>query len=169
MRKIALIYGSLSGLIIIGVMIIGYLVSDGEGALSSQALGFFIMFVALSLIFFGIKRYRDQELGGVIRFGRAFGMGLAIAGVASVFYIIGWEIYLAATDFAFIETYTAQILEKEAAAGVEGAEYAALVEKMEAKKADYARPLYRIPITFTEVFPVAALIALISAAFLRKK
>ena len=40
------------------------------------------MIVALSVIFLGVKRYRDQELGGVIRFGTAFMLGLGIAAVA---------------------------------------------------------------------------------------
>ncbi|MEI9926854.1 MAG: DUF4199 domain-containing protein [Sphingomonas sp.] len=38
------------------------------------------MLVALTFIFVGVKRYRDVENGGVIRFLPALGMGLAIAG-----------------------------------------------------------------------------------------
>jgi len=38
---------------------------------------------------------------------------------------------------------------------------------MERAKADYANPLYRLPATFIEIFPVGLLIALISAALLR--
>lgn len=167
MKKIALIYGSISGAIVIVTMIIGYMAVDGKGFGASQVFGFAIMFIALSMIFFGIKKYRDAELGGVIRFWPAFGLGVMIAGVAGIIYIIGWEINLALTDYRFIDDYVATIMDAKKAGGASEAELAALAEKMEGMKANYAKPLYRIPMTFTEIFPVGALIALISAAFLR--
>ena len=69
----------IAGGIIICSMTLGIVLSDGHGAGSSVWLGYLIMIVAFSLIFIGIKRYRDQELGGVIKFGRAFMLGLGIA------------------------------------------------------------------------------------------
>ena len=38
---------------------------------------------------------------------------------------------------------------------------------LEAMMANYGNPLYRVPITFLEIFPVGLLVALISAALLR--
>jgi hypothetical protein len=38
---------------------------------------------------------------------------------------------------------------------------------MEAFKADYANPSYRLAMTFAEVFPVGVLVSLLSAALLR--
>jgi len=38
---------------------------------------------------------------------------------------------------------------------------------MEAFKVQYANPLYRLPMTFTEIFPVGVLVSLVSAALLR--
>ncbi|MBA8886352.1 hypothetical protein FHW12_000543 [Dokdonella fugitiva] len=38
---------------------------------------------------------------------------------------------------------------------------------MEAFKADYANPFYRLPMTFAEIFPVGVLVSLVSAALLR--
>ncbi len=84
MIRIAVIYGAIAGAVIIASMVIGYAMSDGKGFGSSQAIGYLFMIVALSLIFIGIKRYRDRDLGGVISFGKAFQLGLLISLVASI-------------------------------------------------------------------------------------
>ncbi len=39
---------------------------------------------------------------------------------------------------------------------------------MEHFQAQYANPLLRMPMTFTEIFPVGVLVSLISAGLLRK-
>ena len=169
MLRIALIYGSISGLVVIGTMILGFVFDSGadKGALSGQLFGYLIMLVALTLVFVGVKRHRDVNHGGVIKFLPAFLTGLAIAAVAGVFYVIGWEAYLAATDHAFIEEYAAGVIAKKEAAGVSGAELENLRTDMDAMVTNYGNPLFRIPITFSEIFPVGILVALVSAAILR--
>ena len=84
MKKTILSYGAIAGAIIGGSIIIGtYSPSQAEEPQFSRLFGYLIMIVALSCIFVGIKRYRDRELGGVIRFGTAFLLGLGItAGVS---------------------------------------------------------------------------------------
>ena len=87
MQKIAITYGILSGTITIMTLILGLMVSEGGSFLSSELFGYLTMLVALSMIFIGIKRYRDHELGGVIRFLPAFAMGLGhlYAGLGALF------------------------------------------------------------------------------------
>lgn len=169
MTRIILIYGALAGSIVITSMLIGFALSDGEGFGSSQLIGYLFMLVALSLIFVGIKKYRDRDLGGVIKFGTAFMMGLGIGAVAGVMYVAIWEVHLAMTDHAFINNYTAGIIEAKKADGLAGAELEALVAKMEEMKEQYGNPFYRLPITFMEIFPVAAIVALISSLLLRNE
>jgi hypothetical protein len=38
---------------------------------------------------------------------------------------------------------------------------------MDAFKRQYANPLFRLPMTFAEIFPVGVLVSLVSAAILR--
>ena len=169
MQRIALVYGLLSGAIVIGGVILGMELSGGDGDFQVlEWLGYLIMLVALSLVFVGIRQYRDQELGGVITFGKAALTGIAISAVASIVYVAVWEIYLAATDYAFIGEYTAGLIESQRADGLQGPELEAFINEMEAMNANYARPLYRLPLTFVEIFPVGLLVTLISAAVLRK-
>jgi hypothetical protein len=161
-------YGVVSGAIIIGAMILTLGLVDKQGSLPIlQIVGYLIMFAALMVIFVGIKRYRDRELGGVIRFGTAMLLGLGISAVAGVIYVAVWEVNLAATDFAFIDEYTEAAIEGQVAAGVTGTELEAYRAEMETFKEEYRIPVRRLPMTFLEIFPVGLLITLVSAALLR--
>jgi len=165
--KYALLYGFLSGLVIILTMITGIVFSGRESFFSSEWFGYLVMLVALTFIFVGVKRYRDIERGGVIKFGIAIAMGLAIAAAAGVAYVGVWEIYLAMTDYKFMDQYIAGIMRAKQAAGISGAALAAEMAKLESMRANYANPLFRIPMTFMEIFPVGFLVSLVSALLLR--
>ena len=114
--------------------------------------------------------YQVQQyplLTGLIKFGIAFAMGLAIAAAAGVAYVAVWEIYLAMTDYKFMDQYIAGIMRAKQAAGISGAALAAEMAKLESMRANYANPLFRIPMTFMEIFPVGFLVSLVSALLLR--
>ena len=91
-RKI-LFWGTVAGLVV-GAILFGTTVSMA-GKPPSMGLGMLIgytsMLLALSAIFVGVKRHRDEQLGGVIGFWPALGMGLGITLVAGVFYVLAWE------------------------------------------------------------------------------
>lgn len=165
MTRTIFTYGSISGLVIITGIILTLVVDIGHHA--GAWLGYLIMLVALSSILIGVKQHRDQALGGVIKFTTAFGVGLGIALVASAIYVVVWEVYLALTHYSFMDKYVAATLEAKRAAGVTGAAYAKVVAEMDAMRIQYANPLFRLPMTFVEIFPVGLLIALVSAALLR--
>lgn len=167
MTRIIFTYGLVSGLIIIAG-IIGTLILPGASTAShSEYLGYLIMLVALSAILIGVKQYRDRQGGGVIRFGKAFLIGLGIAAVASVVYVVVWEIYLAVTDYSFMTQYIDATLAAKRAAGVTGEAFQAAVAETEQMRAIYANPFLRLGMTFIEIFPVGLLVALVSAALLR--
>ena len=94
-------------------------------------------------------------------------MGLAIAVVAGIAYVCVWEAYLASTDYRFMDDYIAAMVRHRQAEGASAAAIAALLREMESMRAIYANPLFRIPLTFLEIFPVGLLVALVSAALLR--
>lgn len=168
MFNIAFLFGTIAGLINIGAMIAVIVASGGEPEMGSHSLwlGYLIMIVALSMIFFAVKRYRDQELGGVIKFVPAFLMGLGVTLVAGVIYVLVWEVYMAATNYTFMDAYAAAMIEAERAKGAAG-NVDKVITEMEQAKVLYADPLSRMAMTFLEIFPVGLLIALISAAVLR--
>lgn len=167
MSRIVLIFGIAAGLIVTVPM--DLLVANAEQGHGATSLftGYLMMVLALSLIFFGVKRLRDREMGGVIRFVPALLAGLGISAVASVIYVVGWEITLAVTDFAFVDSYSTAAIEAARAKGASAAEVAAVVAQMDDFRRQYANPLIRLSFTFIEIFPVGLLISLISAALLR--
>ena len=88
MFAIALRYGAISGVVVIAVIIAGMVYADGVGgghATSSLWFGYLIMILALSTIFLAIREYRNKNLGGVIKFLPAFGVGLLVAAIG------GWS------------------------------------------------------------------------------
>lgn len=164
----ALRYGAISGAIIVAVLIAGIVATSEHQTQSSifstEWFGYTVMLVALSTIFLAIRDYRNKNLGGVIKFLPALGLGLSIAFIAGLAYVIGWEFYLYATHYSFADHYAAAIIEHARRAGTS---VEAAANEAQAFKDMYANPLLRLPMTFLEIFPVGVLIALISAAVLR--
>ncbi len=166
MARIITVYGLVSGLIIIAG-IIGTVVINGDQPHGNVWLGYLIMLLGMSAIFMGVKQHRDQNNGGVIKFLPALGVGLAIALFASLAYVLEWEAYLAATDYAFMDQYIASTLEARRAEGMAPAAYAQLEAQMRQMAEAYESPLFRLPMTFAEIFPVGLLVSIVSAVLLR--
>ena len=161
-------YGAIAGVVVAGFMCATFLGFDGIPPMPwSMVIGYAGMLIALSAVFVGIKRHRDLDRGGVIGFWPAFGIGLAISFIAGVFYVVAWEAVLAITDMDFMASYSNAVLENARAEGAGEAALAKLAADMEAMKVQYANPLFRMPMTFAEIFPVGVLVSLVSAALLR--
>jgi hypothetical protein len=167
MLRSILAFGVAAGLLVAVPMCLMVANSEPGSAGHSQLVGYLLMLVALSLIFVGVKRHRDRVLGGVIRFGTALGIGLGISAVAGVVYVIGWEITLAVTDFAFVDAYAAAAVEAKRASGAAPAEVAKVAAEMAGFRLQYMNPWFRMPVTFLEILPVGVVISLVSAALLR--
>lgn len=164
--RYALIYGSIAGAVAIGIIVAG-MVFDLPSHHQSEWFGYLVMLVALSLIFVGVKRYRDIECGGVIGFGRALVIGLGIAVVAGLVYVAGWETYQALSGIDFMADYRASILGNMRASGASEQAIAASAAELNELAVSYRNPLFRLPMTFAEIFPVGLLVAIVSAAVLR--
>lgn len=169
MGRTILKYGLIAGLVVGGAMIATILAFGGNlphGA-AGMALGYASMLVAFSAVFVGIKHHRDVDRGGVIRFWPAFGVGLGISAVASVCYVLAWELAQATIVGDFAGHYADSVIQAQKAKGLDGAALAKLVADMERFKVQYANPMFRLPMTFAEIFPVGVLVSLVSALVLR--
>ncbi len=165
--KYPLIYGAIAGAIIV-ILTALMMTLGGPDHSTSPLFGYLVMLAALSLIFVGVKRYRDVELGGVIRFGRALLMGLGIAAVAAVIYVAAWEVVMATgagDDYIaqYIETYAREMQ----ADGKSAAEIAAMRSEMAGIQEMYRNPFYRMLLTLSEIAPVCLLVSLVTALILR--
>lgn len=166
MTRTILTYGTIAGLVLVALFYTTFLLTAHAGPYGAL-LGFTTMFAALSFVFVGVKRYRDNELGGVIRFWPALRLGLGIAMVASVFYVVGWEVYMYMTDYTFMAQYTAIQEDAMRADGASAQAIAAMEREMASFAESYASPPYRMAITLMEISPVVIIVSLVSAALLR--
>ena len=161
-------YGAIAGLVVGGLMFATFLGFDGHPPLKyGMLIGYTTMLIAFSAVFVGIKRHRDMDRGGVIGFWPAFGVGLGISFIASIFYVVAWEAVQAMMDMDFATSYGQAVIESEKAKGASAEALAKLSADMAAFKVQYADPLFRLPMTFVEIFPVGLLVSLVSAALLR--
>ncbi|GAA0543642.1 putative membrane protein [Rhizomicrobium palustre] len=166
MIRIILVFGALSGLVLIASLGLTMFLHD-HAVKFPEWMGYVIMLAALSLIFVGVKRYRDQVKGGVMRFVDGAKVGLGIAAIASITYVLAWEVYLWLTDYRFFPNYMQSVIAAKKAAGISAADLAKLTASLQAMAESYTHPLSRMAITLTEIAPLALIVALISAAVLR--
>jgi hypothetical protein len=173
MRKVTLTFGLIAGAIVSGFMIVGLALYEKTGKIFvNELVGYATMVIALSMVFFGIKSYRDNYQKGVINFWKGFQVGLLIALIASLMYAITWEAYLQtrpAGAASFIDTYTDIVINKKKEKGASAAEIDQEVKKMDDFKRMYSNPAIRFGFTLMEILPVGIIITLISAMLLRKK
>jgi hypothetical protein len=168
MLRTTLVYGLIAGLVAGVPMSLMVLAMNGQTMMDyGMVLGYLTMLIALSAVFVAIKRRRDRELGGVIRFWPAFGLGIGISVVAGVLYVVSWELAQAATQMDFASDYAKAMIEQQRAKGASPEALAKLSADMETFKVQYADPLFRLPMTFAEIFPVGLLVSLVSAGLLR--
>ena len=169
MKKTVLTFGLIAGLIISVLMDSSLLLADKIGSGHSMILGYTIMVASFLLIYFGIRSYRDNTLGGEISFGRALSCGILIALITSVCYVAMWEVLYFNFMPDFMDNYGAHTIEKLKASGASPEAVQVQVQKLKEFKEQYKNPLFNSLMTFIEPFPVGLGITLLSAAVLRKK
>jgi hypothetical protein len=161
-------YGVIAGLIVGGFELVTFVLFSGMPPLKyGMVIGYTTMLIALSAVFVGIKRHRDVDRGGVIGFWSALGVGLGISFIAGIFYVVAWEAVQAMTHMDFASSYAQAIIASEKAKGASAEKLAKLTTDMETFKVQYANPMFRLPMTFVEIFPVGVLVSLVSAGLLR--
>ena len=117
MKRIVLTFGLISGALLSGMMLTMMLFIDQIGMDHGMVIGYTTMVLAFLLVFFGIRSYRENVGDGRISFGRALGVGLLIMTIASICYVITWEIVYFNFMHDFSDKYAVYIIEKARAAG----------------------------------------------------
>jgi len=162
MKKTILTYGLIAGAIIAILMQIqfsGYVDNLNYGEL----VGYASMVVSFSMIFVGVKKYRETLQNQKIGFLNAFLVGLGISLIATLCYVISWGFIDGFVDGNFIDTYEASTMEALKAKNASSEELAETQKTMDGYRELYSNPFTKAGITAVEVFPVGLLISLITA------
>ncbi len=170
MKRIILIYGLIVGTIL--SVNIFYMVSmcySDRHTETNDVVGYAALIVVFSLIFFGIRNYRNQYAEGFISFGKAFKIGVLISLVASVMYVVVWLFYYYLFVPDFLDKYIPFALKEASRKGATAVELAAKTKDLEQLREMYKNPFFVVIITLSEVFPIGLIVAVISSLILKRK
>ena len=96
MQKNIIIYGFIAGIVVSVLMLFTtHYLSLCAGNVdydTSMLIGYASMLLAFSIVYVGIRNYRDKYNGGVISFGKAFKIGIMMVLIASTIFVAAWLI-----------------------------------------------------------------------------
>ncbi len=173
MKKNIIVYGLIAGAIVSVLMLssVNYL-SHCEGNVdydTSMLIGYASMIIAFSLVFVGIRNYRDKYNEGVISFGKAFKIGILIVLIASTVYVVAWLIDFFFFIPDFMKKYAAHMLDELKASGASPEEIDKQTKEMAYFGRMYQNPFFNAMMTYTEILPVGLIVTLISSLILKTK
>jgi hypothetical protein len=174
MKKVVLTYGLIAGFVIAAlVWVVAWLCETDLIAFERmEFVGYASMLIALSMVFFGIKSYRDNYSNGKITFWKGVQVGMLISLIAGFLYFFGALTYNIANpgfQARFIEKYTQFTVGKLEAEGAPQAKIDSAKAEIELMERLFANPLFFFAIAMVEILPVGIIVTLISSALLRRQ
>jgi Protein of unknown function (DUF4199) len=162
LKKIVLKYGLIAGIILAG-MIFTMMAVMGDTAdfEKGESFGYLFMVGAFSMIFLGIREYRDKISDGTINFNHGFRVGILITLIASACYVAGWMIYFNFIDHSFVEKYTIYFTEKIKSSGKTPDEIEKEIRSFKTNMVNYKNPFVMAMYTLLEVFPIGLIITIL--------
>lgn len=168
MTRIVLTYGIIAGLFVSVMLLISFSTNIILTRPYGELFGYTTMIVSLSSIFFAVRSYRDNELGGQITFWTALKMGLFIAFIASTVYVLSWLLISNSVGKDFMANYISQTVEELHQSNLSEQEIQLKINEMEHFQELYKIPIVKIGITYLEILPVGIVVSLICALILRR-
>ena len=171
MNRVIITYGLIAGAIVSALMFITIplwrndIIAPDKGEL----VGYTTMVIALSMVFFGVKSYRDNHQNGTITFWKGVKAGLLITLIASLMYGLSWEVCYRTVMKDFTTQMTEQSLAKLKKEGATEAAIKKAMDEMADFVEKYQNPFIRFGITLTEILPVGIIISFLSAALLKRR
>ena len=174
MKKIILKYGLISGAIAaVNLLFITLVLTaygfDSKGFEYSAYVGYSLIILSMTVIFFGVKAYRDVENEGTMTFTKGLGIGLGIALLSSVCYALMWLVVYYNFLPNFMEDYATFATNKLKQSGASDLELSKNAADLQAFKDLYKTPFGVFALTLIEPLPIGTLGALVSAFILKKK
>ena len=169
MTKVVLTFGLLSGAVAAIMMFLTLPFAERIGFDRAVYVGYTVIVISMLFVYFGVRSYRDNVLGGQVSFGKAFTAGVLITLISSVCYVAAWLVMYYGFMPDFAAQYAAHLVEQARVSGASPAEIDAAIKQGEQAKEWLANPLINAAVSFTEPLPVGLLVAVISAAVLKKR
>jgi hypothetical protein len=168
-KRTILTWGLISGAVSGGMMMVTVPFVDKLGFERAEIFGYTTLVLSALMIFFGIRSYREHVAGGSLTYGKGFLVGLGIAAVASICYVVVWLVIFYSFFPDFYATYAAHMVDKATAAGASADQVAKITAQATQIRQVADNPLLVIAMTFAESFPIGLVAAAISAGILRRR
>lgn len=170
MKRIVLTFGLISGAVLTAMMVATMPFHEQIGFDRSLIVGYTTMVLAFLLVFFGIRSYRETIGNGQISFLRAVGVGLLIMTIATICYVVAWEIIYFNFMPDYLDKYAAYAVDQMRASGKSPEQIQQEIESMNNMMRLYKSNIFfNLAITFSEPLPVGVPMTIISALILRKR
>ena len=170
MKRIIFTCGLIAGIIISCVLVYAAVLCYGrEDFQGNMVIGYASMLIAFSLIYVGVKKFRDKQNGEIISFGKAFKVGLFITLVASTVYVAVWLVCYYCFVPDFMDKYADHIIRQAKQKGVSQPELSKTIHDMDRYREMYKNPFFVVLLTYMEVLPVGLLVSLVTALLLKRK
>ncbi|MDA3613804.1 DUF4199 domain-containing protein [Polluticaenibacter yanchengensis] len=173
MQKNILVHGLIAGIIVSVIMLFSMnYYSHCQGNIdwnTSMLVGYASMLIAFSMVFVGIRNYRNKFNNGVISFKKAFQIGILITLIASTIYVLSWLVFYFYFIPDFMDKYGVQEIQNMKTSGATVAEIESKTKEIAAFSKMYKNPFFNALMTYAEILPVGLIVTLISAFILKRK
>ncbi len=174
MTRVVLVFGLISGVIITAFVWTTAALAERDAIKFErlEVVGYASMLIALTMVFFGIKSYRDNVGKGSVTFWKGVQVGFMISLISAVLYWAG------AISYGFVSpNFEATFIRKFSEVKIgKLTEQGATQDQIESAKAEVAmmEKLFSNPALFflvclMEMLPVGIIVTLISAGLLRRR
>ena len=168
MKQTIIRYGLLGGLLICLLFLASWYLMPGLDFTTQEVLGYASMVLALSIVYFGIRHFRDRENSGALSLGEGLRVGLGISLITALCFGLLDVLYVVWLEPDFMDTYYASVL-ADWEASLPEAEFLARKQEMEDQKAMFSSPWVSFLLMFLTVFLIGFIISLLSTFILKRK
>ncbi len=168
MKRSVLLLSLAGGAFVSIFMVVMIKYCNSEHAITNMLITYTAMIIAFSVIFVAIKKARDSN-GGVITFGKAFGIGLTITLITSTIYAAAWLVYSHFFIPDFIDKYTDHLIQQLKASHLPPQELKEKIDQANRDRAFYGSFLGKAIEPYMEILPVGLIVSVIAALVLKRK
>lgn len=168
MSKTIIVFGVIAGLILAAFLFVSipWFKNLGSGPM---AVGFVVQLLTFSLIFFGIRSYRNKHNNGELSLVTGFHIGIWIAFIASTFYVIAWAIVYHFFVPNFLDQMEAMRLSVATAQGATPSQLDIIKKQVANSRELYSTWWGFSGMTLIEVFPTGFVVTAVSVLLLKRR
>lgn len=167
MKTTLLKYGPIALGIMLAFFLFSMVVGQNLDYGMQEILGYLSMLVALSVIYFAIRHYRDEVRGGELTFGAGLGLGMIISLLSGVGAAIADVIFTTVVEPDFMEKFTETELAR-LKDSLPPEEYEQASAELLEQMAAFGSPAILAALMFITVVMIGFVISLISAFLLKR-